>query len=67
MGANAMASGLSSALNSIGSLAMYAGGGGFGGSFSGGGGSGGASNTSTFANNLAKNTAFQNFMPNYWG
>mgnify|MGYP001066643460 CR=1 FL=1 len=70
MGANAMASGLSSALNSLGSLAMYAGsgGGGFGGSFSGGGGgSGGGVNTGTFANNLANNTAFQNFMPNYWG
>ena len=69
MGANAMASGLSSALNSIGSLAMYAGGGGFGGSFSGGGGGGGGGgvNTGTFANNLAKNTAFQNFLPNYWG
>jgi hypothetical protein len=67
MGANAMASGLSSALNSIGSLAMYAGGGGFGGSFSGGGGSGGGVNTGTFENNLAKNTAFQNFLPNYWG
>jgi len=69
MGANAMASGLSSALNSLGSLAMYAGGGGFGGSFSGGGGgsSGGGGNTGTFANNLANNTAFQNFMPNYWG
>jgi len=69
MGANAMASGLSSALNSLGSLTMYAGGGGFGGSFSGGGGGsgGGGVNTSTFANNLAKNTAFQNFLPNYWG
>jgi hypothetical protein len=71
MGANAMASGLSSALNSIGSLAMYAGGGGFGGgggSSGGGGGSGGGVNTGTFANNLANNTAFQNFMPkNYWG
>jgi hypothetical protein len=72
MGSNAMASGLSSALNSLGSLAMYAGsrGGGGGGSFSGGGGggSGGGVNTGTFANNLAKNTAFQNFLPkNYWG
>src|SRR5690554_5571647 len=69
MGANAMASGLSSALNSLGSLAMYAGGGGFGGSFSGGGGGGSGKgvNTGTFANNLAKNTAFQNFLPNYWG
>jgi hypothetical protein len=65
MGANAMASGLSSALNSLGSLAMYAGGGGFGG---GGGSSGGGGNTGTFSSNLAKNTAFQNFMPtNYWG
>jgi hypothetical protein len=70
MGANAMASGLTGALNSIGSLAMYAGGGGFGGgggSSGGGGGSGGGVNTGTFANNLANNTAFQNFMPNYWG
>jgi hypothetical protein len=65
MGANAMASGLSSALNSLGSLAMYAGSRGGGG---GGGGSGGGVNTGTFANNLAKNTAFQNFLPkNYWG
>lgn len=61
MGANAMASGLSSALNSIGSLGMYAGSGGFGGS---GGGSGGG-NTSTFANNLGANTAFQNFGPKF--
>jgi hypothetical protein len=62
MGANAMASGLSSALNSLGSLAMYAG------SRGGGGGSGGGVNTGTFANNLAKNTALQNFLPkNYWG
>jgi hypothetical protein len=63
MGANAMASGLSSALNSLGSLAMYAGSRG-----GGGGGSGGGVNTGTFANNLAKNTALQNFLPkNYWG
>ena len=77
MGANAMASGLSSALNSLGSLAMYAGsrGGGFGGSFSGGGApgfvnawSGDTSNTGTFGTNLARNTAFQNFLPKSpWG
>jgi hypothetical protein len=67
MGANAMASGLSSALNSIGSLAMFAGGGGFGGS---GGGASGGGNTGTFANNLGANTAFQNFGPKFgslWG
>jgi hypothetical protein len=59
MGANAMASGLSSALNSLGSLAMYAGS---------RGGGGANPNTGTFSSNLAKNTAFQNFMPkNYWG
>jgi hypothetical protein len=78
MGANAMASGLSSALNSLGSLAMYAGSrGGGGGGFDGGGGgapgfvnawSGDASNTGTFGTNLARNTAFQNFLPKSpWG
>jgi hypothetical protein len=59
MGANAMASGLSSALNSLGSLAMYAGS---------RGGGGANPNTGTFSSNLAKNTALQNFLPkNYWG
>ncbi|WP_434101507.1 hypothetical protein [Methylocaldum gracile] len=62
LGAEARADGFGSALNSIGSLAMYAGGGGFGGS--------GGGNTSTFANNLGANTAFQNFGPKFgslWG
>jgi hypothetical protein len=59
MGADATASGLSSALNSLGSLAMYAGS---------RGGGGANPNTGTFSSNLAKNTALQNFLPkNYWG